>query len=203
MRKSDIVSEFLLNKIQVDKIDFYLSSIIEHNKHTNLVVKSTIENIWERHVLDCLQLTKYIINKKLKILDLGTGAGLPGILFSIVGYQKVLMIDSVKKKTDFVRKIIKELSLTAKIQNKRIEKTPTSQHDIIVSRALAPLVKLLTYARMYSNKNTTSLFLKGRNVTSEIDIASRAYFFEFEKIKSLSSDEGCVLKINNIRNKNG
>ena len=203
MSKSDIVSEFVLNKTQVDKIDFYLSSIIEHNKHTNLVGKSTIENIWDRHVLDCLQLTKYIINKKLKILDLGTGAGLPGVLFSIVGFQKVLMVDSVKKKTDFVRKIIKELSLTAKIQNKRIEKPPTSQHNIIASRALAPLVKLLTYARMYSNKNTTSLFLKGRNANSEIDIASKVYFFEFEKIKSLSSDDGCVLKINNIRNKNG
>jgi 16S rRNA (guanine527-N7)-methyltransferase len=203
LSKSDIVSEFVLNKTQVDKIDFYLSSIIEHNKHTNLIGKSTIENIWDRHVLDCLQLTKYVINKKLKILDLGTGAGLPGVLFSIVGYQKVLMVDSVKKKTDFVRKIIKELSLTAKIQNKRIEKSPTSQHDIIVSRALAPLVKLLTYARMYSNKNTTSLFLKGRNASSEIDMASKVYFFEFEKIKSLSSEEGCVLKINNIRNKNG
>ena len=203
MSKPDIVSEFVLNKTQVDKIDFYLSSIIEHNKHTNLIGKSTIENIWDRHVLDCLQLTKYITNKKLKILDLGTGAGLPGVLFSIVGYQRVLIVDSVKKKTDFVRKIIKELSLTAKIQNKRIEKSPTSQHDIIVSRALAPLVKLLTYARMYSNKNTTSLFLKGRNATSEIDIASKVYFFEFEKIKSMSSDDGCILKINNIRNKSG
>jgi 16S rRNA (guanine527-N7)-methyltransferase len=203
LSKPDIISEFILNKTQVDKIDFYLSSIIEYNKHTNLVGKSTIENIWDRHVLDCLQLTKYIINKKLKILDLGTGAGLPGVLFSIVGYQRVLMVDSVKKKTDFVRKIIKELSLTAKIQNKRIEKPPTSHHDIIVSRALAPLDKLLTYARMYSYKNTTSLFLKGRNATREIDIASEVYFFEFEKIKSMSSDDGCVLKIKNIRIKNG
>ena len=198
MDKADIVSEFVLNKIQVDKVDFYLSSIIKHNKHTNLVGKSTIENIWNRHVLDCLQLTKHINNKKLKILDLGTGAGLPGVLLSIVGYQKVLMVDSVKKKTDFVRQITKELSLTAKIQNKRIEKPPTSQHDIIVSRALAPLVKLLTYARMYSNKNTTSLFLKGRNAISEIDIASKVYFFEFEKINSISSDDGCVCKLKNI-----
>ncbi len=122
MSKADIISEFALSKAQVDKLDFYLSSIIKHNKHTNLVGKSTIENIWDRHVLDCLQLTKHIINKKLKILDLGTGAGLPGILLSIVGYQRVLMMDSVKKKTDFVRKIIKELSLTAKIQNKIHEK---------------------------------------------------------------------------------
>ena len=56
---------------------------------------------------------------------------------------------------------------------------------------------------MYSNKNTTSLFLKGRNAISEIDIAAKVYFFEFEKIKSLSSDDGCILRINNIRKKNG
>ena len=95
MSKADIVSDFALNKKQVDKVDFYLSSIIKHNKHTNLIGRSTIENIWERHVLDCLQLTKHITNKKLKILDLGTGAGFPGVLLSIVGYQRVLMMASV------------------------------------------------------------------------------------------------------------
>ena len=56
---------------------------------------------------------------------------------------------------------------------------------------------------MYSNKNTTSLFLKGRNANSEINIATKAYFFQFEKIKSQSSNDGCILKINNIKNKNG
>ena len=104
MSKDDIVSEFALNKAQVDKVDFYLSSIIKHNKHTNLIGKSTIENIWDRHVLDCLQLTKHIGNKKLKILDLGTGAGLPGVLLSIFGYQKILMVDSVKKKQILLEK---------------------------------------------------------------------------------------------------
>ena len=112
MSKADIVSEFFLNKTQVDKVDFYLSSIIKHNKHTNLIGKSTIENIWERHVLDCLQLTKHITNKKLKILDFGTGAGLPGVLLSIAGYQKVLMIDSVKKKSDVFYFIAYQINLT-------------------------------------------------------------------------------------------
>ena len=203
MNKTEVISQFNLNRIQVEKIDFFITSIINYNKHTNLIGKSTLDNFWDRHILDCLQLTKHINNKKLKIIDLGTGAGLPGILLSIFGYQRVLMVDSVKKKTDFVRSIIKDLSLSSKILNKRIEKRPTTQHDIIVSRALAPLNKLLTYARMYSNKNTTSLFLKGRNANNEIDMATKAYFFEFEKIKSLSSDDGCILKIINIKNKNG
>ena len=202
MNKTEIVSCFNLNKTQVEKIEFFIISIINYNQHTNLVGKSTIENFWDRHVLDCLQLTKYINNKKLKILDLGTGAGLPGVLLSIVGYQNLLMVDSIKKKTDFVKKIIKELSLSAKIQNKRIEKAPISQHDIIVSRALAPLTKLLTYARMYSNKNTTSLFLKGRNVNNEINKTMKEFFFDFEKIESISSGDGCILQIKNIKAKN-
>ena len=202
MNKTEIFSHFNLNKTQIEKIEFFITSIINHNQHTNLVGKSTIENIWDRHVLDCLQLTKYISNKKLKILDLGTGPGLPGVLLSIIGYQNVLMIDSIKKKTDFVKQMIKELSLSAKIQNKRIEKTPTSQQDIILSRALAPLIKLLTYARMHSNKNTTSLFLKGRNVNNEINKTMKEFFFDFEKIESISSGDGCILQIKNIKAKN-
>ena len=202
MNKTETISKFNLKKTQVEKIDFFINSIINYNKHTNLIGKSTLENIWDRHILDCLQLTKRIKNKKLKIVDLGTGAGLPGVLLSILDYQKILMIDSVKKKTDFVQKIIKELSLSAKIQNKRIEKAPISQHDIVISRALAPLIKLLTYARMYSNKNTTSLFLKGRNVNNEINLAMKEFFFEFEKIESLSTGDGCILQIKNIKAKN-
>lgn len=199
MTKNEIISQFNLNQTQVEKIDFFVNSIIVYNNHTNLVGKSTIENAWNRHVLDCLQLTKHIKDKKSKILDMGTGAGLPGVLLSIAGYQNVLMIDSVKKKTDFVKKIINELSLSSTILNKRIEKVTKTQNDTIVSRALAPLLRLITYARMHSNKNTTLLFLKGRSVNSEIDKAMSKFSFDFKKIDSLSSEGGCVLQIKNIK----
>ncbi len=197
-----MVSFFGLSVKQVEKIEFFTNSIIKHNEHTNLIGKSTITSMWDRHILDCLQLTKFINNKKFKILDMGTGAGLPGVLLSILGYQNVTMIESIKKKTDFVNSILKELSLSAKIVNKRIERLKISQQDIIVSRALAPLTKLLTYARMHSNKNTTSLFLKGKNVNKEIDIAMKYYVFDIIKTDSVSSGEGCVLQIKNIKNKN-
>ncbi len=202
MNKAEIVSCLRLKKTQVDKIDLYLKSITNQNKHINLVGKSTIENFWERHVLDCLQLKNYIKNKKSKILDLGTGAGLPGVLFSIAGYKNVLMIDSIKKKTDFIKKTIKELSLSASVLNTRIENPSLSQQDVIVSRALAPLTKLLSYALIHSNKNTTSLFLKGRNVNNEITNAMQNFIFEYKKFKSISEGGGCVLRIKNIKLKN-
>ena len=198
MNKEDVILYFNLSKNQVEKIEFFISQIINYNKHTNLVGKSTIENIWERHVLDCLQLSKHINEKKLKIFDIGTGAGLPGVLLSIIGYKNVLMVDSVKKKTDFIKGVVKELTLSARVQNKRIEKVKGVKQDIIVSRALAPLSKLLTYALLHSEKNTTLLFLKGRSVNSEIEIAMKNFDFDFKKFESMSSEDGCILQINNF-----
>ena len=198
MNKKETISYFNIGKNQLDKIEYFISKITNHNKHTNLIGKSTLENIWNRHVLDCLQLSKHISRKELKILDLGTGAGLPGVLLSIIGFKNVLMVDSVKKKTDFIKGIIKELSLSAKVQNKRIENVKIIKQDIVVSRALAPLTKLLSYALLHSEKNTTLLFLKGRGVNDEVEIAMKNFNFDFKKFESLSSGGGCVLEISNF-----
>ena len=112
------------------------------------------------------------------------------------------MIDSVGKKIDFVRNVIKRaILLSAKTQKKRIEKLEIGKADLIVSRALAPLNKLLSYSLLHSNKNTTSLFLKGRNVYNEIDMAKKNFNFNYEKFKSISSKDGCVLKIKNLKTK--
>ena len=199
MTKEEAINYFNLSRDQVKNIEFFLKKITNYNTHTNLVGKSTLENFWDRHVVDCLQISDHIKDKQLKILDLGTGAGLPGVLLSIIGYKNILMVDSVGKKTDFVKTIIKDLSLLARIQNKRVESVSAGSQDIITSRALAPLSKLLTYSLIHSKKNTTSLFLKGRSVNNEIEIAKENFFFDFKIFKSISSGEGCVLQIKNIK----
>ena len=199
MNKDDVVSKFRLTKTQVSKIERYVSEMFEFNKHTNIVGRSTLENVWERHIADSLQLSLFISQKKFKVFDLGTGGGLPGIPLSVLGYDNIFMVDSVGKKIDFVRGVIKLLSLSAKTQKKRIEQLNIGKADLIVSRALAPLNKLLSYSLLHSNKNTTSLFLKGRNVYNEIEMAKKKFNFGFETFKSISSEEGCVLKIKNLK----
>ena len=96
---------------------------------------------------------------------------------------------------------IKKLSLSAITEKKRIEKLDIGKADLIVSRALAPLHKLLAYSLFLSNKNTTSLFLKGRNVYNEIEMAKKNYHFNYEVFKSISSEDGCVLKIKKLKTK--
>ena len=201
MEKNDIIKRFSLSPTQSKKIDKYVFELLEFNRHTNLIGKSTLKNIWERHIADSLQLSFFIEKKNIKIFDLGTGGGLPGIPLSILGYQNVFMVDSVGKKIDFIRGIIKKLSLSAKTEKKRIENLDIGKAELIVSRALAPLNKLLSYSLLHSNKNTTSLFLKGRNVYNEIEMAKKNFYFNFETFKSISSEEGCILKIKNIKTK--
>tara|TARA_Y100001970_G_scaffold293392_1_gene439892 strand:- start:115 stop:732 length:618 start_codon:yes stop_codon:yes gene_type:complete len=199
VNKKEVIKKFDLTETQTEQIDRYVLEVYNFNKHTNIVGKSTLKDFWQRHIADSLQLSKFIPKKKSKIFDLGTGGGLPGIPLSIVGYQNVFMIDSVGKKIDFLRDIIRLLSLSAKTEKKRIEKLNIGKADLIVSRALAPLNKLLSYSLLLSNKNTTSLFLKGRNVYKEIDMAKKNFYFNFETFNSISSEEGRVLKINNIQ----
>ena len=201
MKKKDVIQRFGLTTLQSEQIDKYISELLEFNNHTNLVGKSTLKNIWERHVADCLQLSFFIKRKNLKIFDLGTGGGLPGIPLSIFGYQNIFMIDSVGKKIDFIRGVVKKLSLSAKTEKKRIENLNIGRADLIISRALAPLHRLLAYSLLLSNKNTTSLFLKGRNVYNEIEMAKKNYNFKYKIFKSISSEEGCVLKIKNLKAK--
>tara|TARA_Y100001970_G_scaffold30162_1_gene37424 strand:+ start:12824 stop:13447 length:624 start_codon:yes stop_codon:yes gene_type:complete len=199
--KNEVIQKFGLTTLQSEQIEKYISELIEYNKHTNLVGKSTLKNIWERHVADSLQLSFFVEKKNLKIFDLGTGGGLPGIPLSILGYQNIFMIDSVGKKIDFIRGVIKKLSLSAKTEKKRIENLNIGRADLIISRALAPLYKLLSYSLLLSNKNTTCLFLKGRNVYNEIEMAKKVYHFNYKVFKSVSSEEGCVLKILNLKAK--
>lgn len=121
MNKREVVSYFNLNNIEVEQIEHFINSIIDFNKHTNIVGKSTIENVWDRHVLDCLQLISFMKNKKSIIVDLGTGAGLPGVLFSIVGYQNVLMIESIKKKVILLEKLLKNFHYRQKFKTRELK----------------------------------------------------------------------------------
>ena len=96
--REKIINMFSLSIHQSLKIDKYINQINEFNKHTNIVGKSTLINPWKSHVLDCIQLSNFMANKKSSILDMGTGAGLPGIILAINNYSNVSLIDSNSKK---------------------------------------------------------------------------------------------------------
>ena len=98
MEKKDILKKYLITDNQEANLQKYIDILIKYNSHTNLVGKSTLVNPWVSHVLDSLQILPFIQKKNLSILDMGTGAGLPGVILSILGCKNVTLVDSNGKK---------------------------------------------------------------------------------------------------------
>ena len=199
MIKDDVIKIFNLKKVEIIALDQFISELKKINTSRNLVGKSTLLNPWDRHICDSLQIMSFIKNKNSSILDMGTGAGFPGIVLSILGYKKITMIDSRKKKTEFVKQIIEKLGLKAKIINSRLEDMQLPPFQYITSRALASLDKLLYYSLFFSNYRTRLIFLKGKNVNTEILDAQKKFFFDYKIYESKSSGGGFVVKIKGFK----
>ena len=199
MKKKDIIKIFKLKKVEIIAFNQFILELKKINTFRNLVGKSTLANPWDRHVCDSLQIMHFIKNKNSSILDMGTGAGLPGLILSILGYKNITMIESRKKKTEFVKQIIKKLGLKAKVINSRLEDLRLPPFQYITSRALASLDKLLSYSLFFSNHKTRLIFLKGKKVNTEILEAKKKFFFDYKIYKSKSSGDGFVVEIKDFK----
>ena len=201
MDKKKILNGFLITKSKEDAFQEYLCRLREFNSHTNIVGKSTLVNPWTSHILDSLQLLPFIQNKKRSILDMGTGAGLPGLVLSISGCTNITLVDSNGKKINFLNLVKKEMNLSVKIILERLENLNNMKFDIITSRALACLNTLLSYSQKFMNKNTLLIFLKGKAVNEELKEAQKKWIFQFQKHKSISDSRGTILVIKNLKKK--
>ena len=194
-----IKNTFLINSSQEIKLIEFLKELAIHNKRTNLVGKSTLVNPWRSHILDCIQVSPFIKNKNSTILDMGTGAGLPGLVLAIIGYKNVNLVDSNRKKINFVKYISKKLGISVKILLSRIEKLNNPRFDFLISRALASLNKLFIYSHKLTNKDTVLIFLKGKKVKNEIQEAKKIWSFNSEIYPSQSDERGSVLIVKKLK----
>jgi 16S rRNA (guanine527-N7)-methyltransferase len=194
-----IRNTFSINSSQEIKLIKFLKELAIHNKRTNLVGKSTLVNPWRSHILDCIQVSPFIKNRNSTILDMGTGAGLPGLVLAIIGYKNVNLIDSNQKKINFVKYISKKLDISVKIFLTRIEKLNNPRFDFLISRALANLNKLFIYSHKLTDKDTVLIFLKGKKVKNEIQEAKKIWSFNNEIYPSQSDERGSVLIIKKLK----
>ena len=199
MKKEDVIKIFNLKKAETIALNQFILELKKTNILKNLVGKSTLLNPWDRHICDSLQIMHFIKNKNSSILDMGTGAGFPGIVLSILGYQNITMVDSRKKKTEFVKQIIEKLKLKAEVINSRLENLQPQPFQYITSRALTSLDRLINYSLFFSNHKTTLIFLKGKNINIEILEAKKKFFFDYKIYKSKSSGGGFVIEIKDFK----
>ncbi len=198
----EINNFFMLNSEQKKCLEDYVSKLLQENENFNFIGKSTIDQTWHRHILDCAQLIQFIKNPQKKFADLGSGAGLPGMVLSILGLKEIHLIEKSFRKADFLRKIKNISPNRVFVHQAKLEELENINFDCIMSRALAPLDKLLEYCKKFLKDDGYCLFLKGKNLPLEISQAKQKFSFEFELFPSLTSKESNIIRINKISNLN-
>lgn len=194
----------------LEDFQHWKSLLDQWNNRINLVSQNAMADFWTRHALDSWQLWPHIPESAQTLLDLGSGAGFPGIAMAIGcksrGMGHVTLVESAGKKANFLRTVIRELDLPAKVWADRAEKL--SQHhtfqgpyDVITARAFAPLPRLFTYAQAFWGEGTEALLLKGETVTDELTQASESWIYHVTQLASVSDPSGSILKIKGLQSR--
>ena len=196
----DHVGELLnVSRETIDKFQAYLTLLEKWQRRINLVANSTLADAWQRHILDSGQLVAYYPPQTRHILDVGSGAGFPGLVLAIMGGVTVDLVESDQRKAVFLSTVIRELGLPAKVHNQRIENMPNLHPDVITARALAPVPKLLNLIESQLHPDCVCLFLKGASVEDELTNLQSYSTMIPTTHPSLSGPTGVVLELKNSR----
>lgn len=174
------------------------------NPAINLISKSTIEDIWERHIWDSAQIYP-LASTCGRWLDIGSGGGFPSLVVAIMQKQipkadRLMMIESDARKSTFLKTVIRELGLTAEVIVDRIELVPPAGADVLTARALAPLTDLLKFSERHSAAGGVCIFPKGAGWRKEVEEAQKLWSFSLVDHQSLTNEDARILEIRDIRN---
>ena len=165
----------------------------------NLVAKGTLVDLESRHIADCLQLSELLDGTEDPVVDLGSGAGLPGLVISIAAPgRRVICVESDQRKCVFLREVIRRLDLSARVVTNRIEAAAPLQSPTIVARGLAPLPRLLDYVARHGSDGGAAYLMKGRRWQEELEAARQTWHFSHEAVSSRTDPHAVTLLIRGL-----
>ena len=184
------------------RLQTHVALVVKWQQAINLVSDKTVPDIWRRHVLDSAQLADLIPPDARTIVDLGSGAGFPGLVLVLLladrpGFH-VHLFESDRRKASFLKTLIRETGAPASVHAERCEAAAPLPADVITARAFAPLKRLLSLAAPFQGPNTRFLLLKGQDVDVELTNAAKSWKISAEKIPSRSHPDGSVLRIEKV-----
>ncbi len=184
------------------KFDAYENFLRKWSKTINLVAPSTLADIRKRHILDSLQLESHIPGGTKILVDIGSGAGFPGMVLAMARPDIVVnLIESDERKCSFLRTVSRETFTPVVIHNDRAENVDISNPDVITARALSSLLSLLSLTEKWwrNNPSLTLIFPKGENWKNEVAEARNFYFFSLSDQPSTTDASARILVIRDIR----
>jgi len=189
----------------MDRLQIYAALLTERQKIQNLVSRHSLAGLWDRHMLDSIQLADLLPEDAKSITDIGSGAGFPGLVLAIATGLPVTLVESHGRKCAFLQDVIDATGVDARVANMRIEafvaESTKNLVDILTARALAPLPKLCEMA--HSLRARLCLFQKGARWQEELTVARKDWKMDVETFESRTSPDARILRIDSLSRKRG
>jgi 16S rRNA (guanine527-N7)-methyltransferase len=176
----------------------------EEGGRQSLVSRSTLDDPWERHVLDSAQLVRFEPKPGASWIDIGSGAGLPGIVIALIVEGPVLLVEPRRLRVEFLRRAVAELGLAGRVSVAALKaEKVVGRFDVITARAVASLDRLLQISTHLSTRKSLWVLPKGRSAQSELAAARRNWHCDAESVPSLTDPDSEILLLRNVRAKGG
>lgn len=187
----------------IERLEAFEDLLRNEAARQNLVSRASLDALWERHILDSAQLIRFAPPAAAIWLDLGTGAGFPGLLVPLFHPAQAILVETRRLRADFLRTAASLLGIAARVEilASKIEAVPTRTVDVISARAFAPLPKLLALAERFSTRETIWILPKGRNAKSELDAARSSWQGDFRLEPSLTDADARIIVASGVRRK--
>lgn len=185
------------------KLEAYYDLLVKWTPKINLISKSSISDLWDRHIWDSAQLYP-LAQSASHWLDIGSGGGLPGLIVAIMAQENnpetsVTMLESDVRKATFLRTVVRELDLKAQVVVSRIEAAAPMEADVLSARALADLPTLLAFADRHLKSGGQALFFKGETWKKEVEDARRSWSFDLVPHTSVTNSNAAILEVREIQ----
>jgi len=184
-----------------ERLQRFIDLLIAEAEEQNLIAASTIDHIWSRHIVDSAQLVPLAAVNSGAWLDLGSGAGFPGLIVAALTDRPVTLVESRRKRCQFLEAAIGCLGLEQRVTlcASRLETVDSAPFAVISARAFAPLDRLLPLAERFSTRSTLWLLPKGRNASNELDAARTSWQGDFRIEPSVTDPESAILLLSDVR----
>lgn len=187
-----------------ERLEILAALLNKWNPKINLVSKSSLNELWSRHIADSLQIVPMTRGLSGHWVDIGSGGGFPGLVIAATNPEredslKLTMVESDVRKCSFLRTVLREMSVDGEVICARIESTPPQKADVLSARALADLSLLFEFSEIHLSTEGTCVFPKGINWKKEILTAEESWSFDYEAIKSSTQDGAVILKVRNLK----
>ena len=193
--------EFDVPRETMTRLDAFAALLREENERQNLVSRASLHQLWLRHIADSAQLLRFVPSPEASWVDLGSGAGFPGLIVAALHRGPVTLIEERRLRADFLRRAADSLGVEVEIVQARVERLALRPFDAISARAFAPLDRLLHFGTGFSTANSIWLLPKGRNAETELAALDPSWQGSFRLEPSVTDPEAWIIVAEGVRRK--